>query len=229
MIYQQKPYFITDGKNNINQAIKLYTSGFNEGDDIILIENKEVYFSYSNVVRDLDKIAIQITKLYYEKKDYKNAKKWIKEAKYNHEMVSDIIHPIQTKLKISRDYDAFERRDIQNYGEILFYYALVENHALSEKLKLLWHSFQLLLDEKDIVIVEMLNIYNNFFDEILELKINVRKELLDQFKNRLKFYLDPKNELQFELDFQIPQLKPKVLEYFDIINSKKKKSMLYYL
>ena len=195
--------------------------------EIEAVDNKEVNF-HSNVLRSSEKIAIQLTKLYYKKNDFKNAKKWIKEAKFNLEFKSEIVQKNISKIKISRDLtDAFDRDDVQDYGEVLFYYALIENHSLSQKLSILWNSFQFLLNKKDIVLVEILKVYNQYFDEILSQKIYVSKEVLDQFKNRLKFYLNPKNELQLEVDFKLPKIKPEVLRYFDILISKKKKGILH--
>ena len=226
MIFQLKPYFTLNDRDNIQQAIDLYTSSFNEGDDYISINNKEVYFR-GRIVSNLPNLALQITKLYYEKKDIKNAQKWIREAKFDMEIISEVVS-VQKKFyffKLPRDtLDSLERQDLRVYGETCFYYAILLDLTLFEKLKYLWLAFNFLNEENDIVIVEILKLYNEFLDKIIAKKFYVHNELMDQFKNRLKFYLETKNELQFEIDFKLPKIKTKVCEYFDIAISKKKQN-----
>ncbi len=226
MIFQLKPYFTLNDRDNIKQAIDLYISSFNEGDEFIFINNKKVYFR-GRITCYLPNLALQITKLYYEKKDIKNAQKWIREAKHDIEIISDVVS-VQKKLyffKHRRDtLDSLERQDLRVYGEACFYYAILQDLTLFEKLKNLWLAFNLLNEENDIVIVEILKLYNEFLDKILAQKFYVHNELMDQFKNRLKFYLETKNELQFEIDFKLPKIKTKVCEYFDIEISKKKQN-----
>ena len=144
MIFQLKPYFTLNDRDNIQQAIDLYTSSFNEGDDFIFINNKKVYFR-GRITCYLPNLALQITKLYYEKKDIKNAQKWIREAKLDMEIISEVVS-VQKKFyffKHRRDtLDSHERHDLRVYGETCFYYAILLDLTLFEKLKYLWLYFQ---------------------------------------------------------------------------------------